>query len=212
VLQELRIDVDVTDIRTAVRERLHEYDDGGREARTKAERCDNAWRVVQNLLAEELAQLNEGLADDAQILEKDRLAMPDGSQAIDIIYRDQKFSIVRPKDRRSLALVDSTAGLLPIENLGSKLFVAGEPIASGLLRAINRLVERATAGVNSHTHGAQHYMAIELPSTSASKVEAALNLAHENGYRFLESYRGQQKNRRLFVFERVMVSDIVPGP
>jgi len=203
VLQELRIDVDVNDIRCAVRERLREYDDGGREARTKQERCDHAWRVVQNLLAEELAQLNEGLAADAQIQEKDRLALPDGGQAIDIIYRDQKFSIVRPKDRRTVSLVDASAGHLPIENLGSKLFVAGEPIASGLLRAITRLVERATAGVNSRTQGEAPYMAIELPSTSASKVEAALNLAHENGYRFLESYRGQQKNRRLFVFERV---------
>jgi hypothetical protein len=202
VLQELRIDVDVNDIRTALRERLREYDDVGREARTQAERSDHAWRVVQNLLAEELAQLNEGLPSEAQIQEKDRLAMPDGGQAIDIVYREQKFTIVRPKDRRSLALVDPSAGHLPIENIGSKLFLAGEPIAAGLLRAINRLVERATAGVNSQMRGVPQYMAIELPSTSASKVEAALNLAHENGYRFLESYRGQQKNRRLFVFER----------
>jgi hypothetical protein len=204
VLQELRIDVDVTDIRSAIRERLREYDDGGREARTIAESADNAWRVVQNLLAEELAELNDGLALEAKITEKDRLALPDGSQAIDIVYRDQKFSIVRPKDKRHLALVDPSAGHLPIENLGSKLFVAGEPIAAGLLRAINRLVERATAGVNSHPkNDDHHYMALELPAASAAKIEAALNLARENGYRFVESYRGQAKTRRVFLFERL---------
>lgn len=203
MLQELRVDVDVNDIRSAIRERLREYDDGGREARTNTERTDSAWRIVQNLLAEELAQLNMDLAPDAKITEKDRLALPDGSQSIDIVYRDQKFSIVRPKDRRNLALLDPSAGSLPIENLGSKLFVAGEPIAAGLLRAINRLVERATAGVNSHPKSDQRYMALELPASSAAKVEAALNLARDNGYRFVESYRGQNKARRIFVFERL---------
>lgn len=203
MLQELRVDVDVSDIRSAIRERLREYEDGGREARSIAERADNAWRVVQNLLAEELAQLNEGLASDAKITEKDRLALPDGSQAIDVVYRDQKISIVRPKDKRNLSLVDPSAGNLPIENLGSKLFVAGEPIAAGLLRAINRLVERATAGVNSHPKNGQTYMAMELPCTSAAKIEAALNLARDNGYRFIESYRGPSKARRVFVFERL---------
>ena len=112
MLQELRIDVDANDIRAAIRERLREYDDGGREARSIAECADNAWRVVQNLLAEELAELNEGLAVEAKITEKDRLALPDGGQAIDIVYRDHKFSIVRPKDKRHLALVDPTAQLL----------------------------------------------------------------------------------------------------
>jgi hypothetical protein len=203
VLQELRLDVDVKDIRSAIRERLREYDDAGREEQPNGERADNAWRVVQNLLAEELAQLNEGLATDAKITEKDRLALPDGSQAIDISYRDHKFSIVRPKDRRHLCLVDPSAGSLPIENLGSKLFVAGEPIAAGLLRAINRLVERATAGVNSHPKSTQQYMALELPATSSAKIEAALNLARDNGYRFVESYRGPNKARRIFVFERL---------
>lgn len=204
MLQELRVDVDVTDIRSAIRERLREYDDGGREAQANPERADNAWRVVQNLLAEELAELNVGLAADAKITEKDRLALPDGSQAIDILYRDHKFSIVRPKDKRHLSLVDPSAGSMPIENLGSKLFVAGEPIAAGLLRAINRLVERATAGVNSNPQNDQKYMAMELPATSAAKIEAALNLARDNGYRFVESYRGQSKARRVFLFERVM--------
>ena len=203
MLQELRVDLDANDIRASIRERLREYGDGEREARSNPERVDCAWRVVQNLLAEELAQLNDGLASEAKITEKDRLALPDGSQAIDIVYREQKFSIVRPKDRRHLALVDPSAGNLPIENLGSKLFVAGEPIAAGLLRAINRLVERATAGVNSHPKNDQRYMAMELPSTSAAKIEAALNLARDNGYRFLESYRGQNKARRVFVFERL---------
>ena len=203
MLQELRTDVDVTDIRGAIRERLREYEDGGREQRTNTERADNAWRVVQNLLAEELSELNDGLATDARITEKDRLALPDGGQAIDIVYRDHKFSIVRPKDKRHLCLVDPSAGSLPIEALGSKLFVAGEPIAAGLLRAINRLVERATAGVNSHPKNDQHYMALELPAASASKIEAALNLARDNGYRFVESYRGQSKTRRVFVFERL---------
>jgi hypothetical protein len=203
VLQELRIDLDANDIRASIRERLREYDDGEREARSNTERADNAWRVVQNLLAEEIAQLNDGLATDAKITEKDRLALPDGSQAIDIVYREHKFSIVRPKDRRHLSLVDPSAGSMPIENLGSKLFVAGEPIAAGLLRAINRLVERATAGVNSHPNGDPHYMAMELPSSSATKIEAALNLARDNGYRFVESYRGQSKARRVFLFERL---------
>lgn len=203
MLQELRVDVDVTEVRSAIRERLREYDDGGREARSNAERADIAWRVVQNLLAEELAQLNEGLASDARITEKDRLALPDGSQAIDIVYRDHKFSIVRPKDKRHLCLVDPSAGSLPIENLGSKLFVAGEPIAAGLLRAINRLVERATAGVNSHPKNEHQYMALELPAASSAKIEAALNLARDNGYRFVESYRGQSKMRRVFLFERL---------
>jgi hypothetical protein len=203
VLQELRVDIDVNEIRSAIRERLREYDDGGREARSNAERADNAWRVVQNLLAEELAELNAGLVSEAKITEKDRLALPDGSQAIDIVYRDHKFSIVRPKDKRHLSLVDPSAGSLPIENLGSKLFVAGEPIAAGLLRAINRLVERATAGVNSHPKSDGHYMALELPAASAAKIEAALNLARDNGYRFVESYRGSSKTRRVFVFERL---------
>jgi hypothetical protein len=156
-----------------------------------------------DLLAEELAELNAGLASPAKITEKDRLALPDGSQAIDIVYRDHKFSIIRPKDKRYLSLLDPSAGSLPIENLGSKLFVAGEPIAAGLLRAINRLVERATAGVNSHPKSDGHYMALELPAASAAKIEAALNLARDNGYRFVESYRGSSKTRRVFVFERL---------
>jgi hypothetical protein len=203
VLQELRIDVDVSDYRSTIRERLREYDDADREERSSAERMDSAWRVVQNLLAEELTELNEGLSPASRITEKDRLALPDGGQAIDVIYRGQRFSIMRPKDRRRISLVDQAAGSLPIENLGSKLFIAGEPIAAGLLHAINRLVERATAGVNSTPKEEQRYMAFELPATNAGKIEAALNLARENGYRFLESYRAQSRNRRVFLFERM---------
>jgi hypothetical protein len=42
---------------------------------------------------------------------------------------------------------------------------------------------------------------LELPAASAAKIEAALNLARDNGYRFVESYRGQSKTRRVFLFE-----------
>ena len=38
---------------------------------------------------------------------------------------------------------------------------------------------------------------------SADKVEAALNLADENGFRFVESYKTPAKDRRVFLFERV---------
>jgi hypothetical protein len=202
VLQELQTDLHVADVRGSIRERLREYSDTGHDRRNEIERTDSAWRIIQNLLAEELAELNAGLDADAQITEKDRLALQDGSQSIDVSYRGQKFSIIRPKDRRSLSLFDPAAGTLPIEHLGAKIFIAGDPIASALPRAIARLVERATAGVNSRGEGCA-YMTLELPSSNAAKVESALNLARENGYRFVESFRGSTRDRRVFVFERI---------
>lgn len=202
MLQELHADLNLADVRGSIRDRLREYCDAHRDARPAAERADCAWRIVQNVLAEELSELNAGLDAGAQILEKDRLALPDGSQAIDIVYHHHKFSIVRPKDRRQLALVDPCAGTLPIEHVGSKLFIAGEPIGPALLRAVARLVERATAGVNSQNCATGPYMTLELWAGSAAKVEAALNLAHQNGYRFMESYACSTPQRRVFVFER----------
>ena len=202
MLQELKADLHVADIRGSIRERLREYSDTSHEKRSESELADSAWRVIQNLLAEELAQLNAGLETGAQILEKDRLALPDGSQAIDIGYRGQKFSVVRPKDRRRLSLIDPIFGTLPIEHVGSKIFIAGEPIATALAHAIARLVERATAGVDSHCRAPAAYVTLEFPAGNAVKVESALNLARENGYRFVESFEGSTRERRVFVFER----------
>ena len=200
MLQEFRPDAIIDRLRSDVRDRLREYADEA--TGTEVERTDSAWRIVQNVLAEELFELNAGLPIDAQVREKDRLAMPDGSQVIDVDYRGHKFSIVRPKDRRSLYLVDQSAGRLPIERVGSKLFIAGEPIASALLASIARLAERATAGVNSDPGLEPRYLALEMLSSNAAKVEAALNLATENGFRFVESYRTPDPHRRVFVFER----------
>jgi hypothetical protein len=200
VLQELRSDIVVEDFRTGIRDRLREYADAAMGS--LVERTDSAWRIVQNVLAEELQELNSNLPLDAQVQEKDRLALPDGSQAIDVVYRGHKFTIVRPKDRRSLYLIDPSAGRLPIERVGPKLFIAGEPIAAALLASIARLVERATAGVNSDPGIEPRYMAMEMLSSNAAKVEAALNLATENGFRFVESYRTPNAHRRVFVFER----------
>jgi len=201
VLQEFRPELLIDRLRCDIRDRLREYADEA--TGSEVERADSAWRIVQNVLAEELFELNSGLPPDAQVHEKDRLALPDGSQAIDVVYRGHKFSIVRPKDRRTLYLVDSSAGRLPIERVGCKLFIAGEPIASALLASIARLAERATAGVNSDPSIDQRYMALEMLSSNAAKVEAALNLATENGFRFVESYRTPDAHRRVFVFERI---------
>ena len=201
VLQEFRPESIIGRLRADIRDRLREYSDNA--TGSEVERADSAWRIVQNVLAEELFELNAGLPSDAQVHEKDRLALPNGSQAIDVIYRGHTFSIVRPKDRRSLYLVDQSAGRLPIERVGSKLFIAGEPIASALLASIARLAERATAGVNSDPTIEQRYMALEMLSSNAAKVEAALNLATENGFRFVESYRTPDPHRRVFVFERI---------
>ena len=201
MLQEFRPEAIIDRLRSDVRDRLREYADEA--TGTEVERTDSAWRIVQNVLAEELYELNAGLPTDAQVQEKDRLAMPDGSQVIDVIYRGHKFSIVRPKDRRSLYLVDPSAGRLPIERVGSKLFIAGEPIASALLASIARLAERATAGVNSDPGVEPRYLALEMLSSNAAKVEAALNLAKENGFQFVESYRTPDPHRRVFVFERM---------
>lgn len=200
MLQEFRTDIAIDGLRGNVRDRLREYADDA--TGSQVERNDSAWRIVQNVLAEELFELNADLPNESQVHEKDRLALPDGSQAIDVVYRGHKFSIVRPKDRRTLYLVDPSAGRLPIERVGPKLFIAGEPIASALLASIARLVERATAGVNSDPVEAPRYMAFEMLSTNAAKVEAALNLATENGFRFVESYRTPNAHRRVFVFER----------
>lgn len=200
VLQEFRPAPIIDRLRSDIRDRLREYADEA--TGSEVERTDSAWRIVQNVLAEELFELNAGLPNDAQVHEKDRLALPDGSQAIDVAYRGHKFSIVRPKDRRSLYLVDPSAGRLPIERVGCKLFIAGEPIASALLACIARLAERATAGVNSEPTTDPRYMALEMLSSNAAKVEAALNLAQENGFRFVESYRTPDQHRRVFVFER----------
>ena len=87
--------------------------------------------------------------------------------------------------------------------MGCKLFIAGEPIASALLASIARLAERATAGVNIDPSIDQRYMALGMLSSNAAKVEAALNLATENGFRFVESYRTPDAHRRVFVFERI---------
>jgi len=211
VLQELQSNLQAADIRGAIRERLREYSDT-HDKRSESERTDSAWRLVQNILADELAELNSELGPDARITEKDRLALPDGSQAIDVMYRGQKFSIVRPKDRRHLSLVDPTAGSFPIEHVGSKVFIAGEPIAAALPRAIARLVERATAGVNTRGGDQSTYMTLDLPSASAVKVESALNLARQNGYRFVESYKlGKGGDRRVFVFERAVELEREPS-
>jgi hypothetical protein len=201
VLQEFRPDRAIEGLRSDIRDRLREYADDA--TGSPVERADSAWRIVQNVLAEELFELNAGLAPDAQVHEKDRLALPDGSQAIEVSYRGHKFSIVRPKDRSCLFLQDPSAGRLPIERVGLKLFIAGEPIASALLASIARLVERATAGVNSDPNEDPHYMAFEMLSSNAAKVEAALNLATENGFRFVESYRTPDLHRRVFVFEQL---------
>ncbi len=203
MLQELRADLNLADTRSEIRERLREYADVGAEARTPAERADDAWRVVQNVLAEEIAELNRGLDGTAQVLERDRLALPDGGQAIDVAYRDQKFSIARSKDRRKIALIDEYAGRLPVEAVGSKLFIAGEPIGAAIVAAIRRLVERATAGIGC-SNNARRYMALELSTCSATRIEAALNLADENGFRFVESYKTPAVDRRVVLFERVL--------
>src|SRR5207302_8051327 len=58
-----------------------------------------------------------------------------------------------------------------------------------LLASIARLAERATAGVNSDPSADQRYMALEMLSSNAAKVEAALNLATENGFRRSEERR-----------------------
>ncbi len=206
MLQELHTDLELVEMRNDIRERLREYADTGFEQRSPQERADDAWRLVQNLLAEELAALNAGLEGKAQILERDRLALPDGSQAIEIVYRDHKFSIARSKDRRHLALIDESAGRLPVEAVGSKLFIAGEPIGSAIVDAIGRLVRRATAGIRHSAPGGGRYMALELPTGCATKVEAALNLADDNGFRFVESYRTKTLDRRVFLFKRKNVS------
>jgi len=201
VLKELHSDLDLVDTRSEIRTRLREYADTGAEGRSRAERANDAWRLVQNVLAEEIAELNRGLDASGQIRERDRLALPDGSQAIEVGYHDQKFSIQRSKDRLSLALVDASAGRLPVEAVGSKLFIAGEPIGSAILAAIGRLVQRATAGIKP-SGDKNRYMALELSTQCASKVEAALNLADENGFRFVESYRTRTPDRRVFLFKR----------
>lgn len=200
MLQEFRPETAIDSLRSGIRDRLREYADEA--TGSPVERADSAWRIVQNVLAEELYELNSGLPPDSQVHEKDRLALPDGSQAIDVTYRGHTISIVRPKDRRWLFLNDPSAGRLPIERVGPKLFIAGEPIASALLASIARLVERATAGVNSDPGDQPRYMAFEMLSSNAAKVEAALNLATENGFRFVESYRTPDAHRRVFVFER----------
>src|ERR1700737_4286361 len=168
---------------------MREYGDIGAEPRTPQERADDAWRLVQNVLAEEIGELNSGLDGQARIPDRDRLALPDGSQAIEIVYRDQKFSIARSKDRRQLTLVDESAGRLPVEPVGSKLFIAGEPIGAAIVDAIGRLVRRATSGIRNAAGTTGRYVALELSTRCATKVEAALNLAHQNGFRFVESYR-----------------------
>jgi len=206
VLQELRSDLDLIELRNDIRQRLREFADVGQEPRSPQERADDAWRLVQNVLAEELAELNAGLEGDAQILERDRLALPDGSQAIEVSYRDQKFSIARSKDRRQLALIDDYAGRLPVEAVGSKLFIAGEPIGSAIVDAIGRLVRRATSGIRHRGASQGKYMALELSTQCAIKVEAALNLADENGFRFVESYRTKVPDRRVFLFKRKNVA------
>jgi hypothetical protein len=202
VLQELQADLDLVETRNQIRERMREYADMGSEIRSPKERADDAWRLVQNVLAEEIAELNRGLVADAQILERDRLALPDGSQAIEIVYRDQIFSIARSKDRRQLALVDESVGRLPVEAMGAKLFIAGEPIGAAIVEAIGRLVRRATAGIKHAAGKSGRYMALELSTRCATKVEAALNLANDNGFRFVESYRTKTPDRRVFLFER----------
>jgi len=206
LLQELRSDIEVVQARNDIRERLREYADIGHEARSPQERADDAWRLVQNLLAEELAALNAGLPAGAQITERDRLALPDGSQAIEVVYREHKFSVARSKNRRDLALIDESTGRLPVEAVGSKLFIAGEPIGAALIEAIGRLVRRATSGIRHAAPGGGRYMALELSTHCATKVEAALNLADENGFRFVESYRTKTPDRRVFLFKRKNVS------
>jgi hypothetical protein len=202
VLQELQTDLDLVESRNEIRERMREYADMGSEPRTPQERADDAWRLVQNVLAEEIAGLNHGLDAQAKILERDRLALPDGSQAIEVVYRDQKFSIARSKDRQQLALIDQSAGRLPVEAVGSKLFIAGEPIGAAIVEAIGRLVRRATSGIRNAAGKTGRYMALELSTRCATKVEAALNLADDNGFRFVESYKTKTPDRRVFLFKR----------
>ncbi len=204
MLQELQSDLNLIDARNEIRERMREYADMGLEPRTPHERADDAWRLVQNVLAEELAALNRGLDASAQLLERDRLALPDGTAAIDVVYRDQKFSFARSKDRRHLALIDESAGRLPVEAVGSKLFIAGEPIGAAIVEAIARLVRRATSGIKHSAGKSGRYMALELSTRCATKVEAALNLADDNGFRFVESYRTRNPDRRVFLFERAV--------
>jgi hypothetical protein len=202
VLQELRAELSLSDTRQSIRDRMREFSDDGAQLRSPRESADLAWRIVQNVLAEELSQLNEGLPADAHLTETDRLALPDGSQAIDVAYRGLKFSIVRSKDRNEIALIDASAGRLPMERIASKLFIAGEPVASALIAAIVRLIERATAGVQSSPAVKARYMTLEIFTSSAAKVEAALNLANENGFRFVESYKSKSPLKRVFLFER----------
>ena len=202
VLQELRSDLGIAGARNEIRERMREYADMDFEPRTPQERADDAWRLVQNVLAEEIAELNAGLPNAAQIHERDRLALPDGGQAIEVVYRDRKFCIARSKDRRHLTLVDESAGRLPVEAVGSRLFIAGEPVGAAIVDAIGRLVRRATAGIRNPAGKSGRYMALELSTTCATKVEAALNLADDNGFRFVESYRAKTLDRRVFLFER----------
>jgi len=205
VLQGLKDDVDVAEMRSEIRQRLRDYADIAAEQRSPQERADDAWRVVQNVLAEEIAELNRGLAPGARISERDRLALADGGQSIEVSYGSQAFSIARSKDRRHLALIDESAGALPVEAVGSKLFIAGEPIGPAIVAALRRLVERATAGIRTSSEGKRRYMALEISTCSAIKVEAALNLADENGFRFVESYRTPSPDRRVFLFERAVV-------
>src|ERR1700730_987508 len=68
VLQELQSDLDIASTRNQIRERMREYADTGAEPRTPQERADDAWRLVQNVLAEEIGELNSGLDGQAQIL------------------------------------------------------------------------------------------------------------------------------------------------
>jgi hypothetical protein len=199
VLRELHADQDILAARQLIRTRLREFADAAHDARSRSERADDAWRLVQNVLAEEIAELNAGLEPGAQITERDRLALPDGGQAIEVTYRNHTFAITRSKDRLSMALVDESVGRLPVESVGSKLFIAGEPIGQAILAAIRRLVERATAGITT-AHG--RYMALELETTYATTVEAALNLADQNGFRFVESYGTHDPKRRVFLFKR----------
>ncbi len=199
MLRELHSEHDILAARQHIRARLREFADAAHDARSHSERADDAWRLVQNVLAEEIAELNAGLEPGAQITERDRLALPDGGQAIEVTYRGHTFAILRPKDRLSMALVDESVGRLPVESVGSKLFIAGEPIGQAILVAIRRLVERATAGITT-AHG--RYMALELSTTCATTVEAALNLADQNGFRFVESYRTHDPERRVFLFKR----------
>jgi hypothetical protein len=201
VLTELQADLDLVATRNEIRERLREYAGPSADHRSRVERVDDAWRLVQNVLAEEIGELNRGLDAGSQILERDRLALPDGSQAIEVTYRDQTFTVARTKDRHTLVLEDALAGRLPVESVGSKLFIGGEPVGQAILAAIGRLVQRATSGIRPSREPSR-YMALELSTHCATSVEAALNLADENGFRFVESYRTRTPERRVFLFKR----------